>query len=86
MIAEKPLQEKSISLESDWNSLYIAGEWVNRGNRSSIKDQNPYTGEVIAEVPSATGEDVDSAFYAAVKTQAENMVRTPQDLAHLLRA
>ena len=57
------------ALKSDWNSLYIAGEWVNRGSRPAIEDHNPYTGKVITEVPSATAEDVDRAFDMAEKAQ-----------------
>mgnify|MGYP003290957899 CR=1 FL=1 len=57
------------ALKSDWNSLYIAGEWVNRGSRPAIEDHNPYTGKVITEVPSATAEDVDKAFKAAERVQ-----------------
>ncbi|MGC1927945.1 MAG: aldehyde dehydrogenase family protein [Candidatus Nitrosopolaris sp.] len=80
-VAEKHTWEKNFSLESDWNSLYVAGECVNRGDRRAIKDQNPYTGEVIAELPPATAEDVDHAFYAASRSQDRNMDRTPQQLA-----
>jgi aldehyde dehydrogenase (NAD+) len=75
------MMSKEISLKSNWNSLYIGGEWIDNGNNHLIKDQNPYTGEVIAEVPSATAEDVDRAFDVAAKVQKENLGRTPQDLA-----
>jgi hypothetical protein len=34
-------------LKATGESLYIAGEWVNRGNRRAINDQNPYTEEII---------------------------------------
>lgn len=82
--SEKDIRQKSISLESDWSSLYVAGEWVNSGNKRIIKDLNPYIGEVIAEVPSATAEDVDHAFDAAMTAQHENMGRPPQDLAQTI--
>jgi aldehyde dehydrogenase (NAD+) len=75
------MTSKEISLKSNWNSLYVAGEWIDNGDNNLIKDQNPYTGEVIAEVPSATAEDVDRAFDVAVRVQKENLGRTPQDLA-----
>src|SRR5579884_2701721 len=69
------------ALRNDWNSLYIGGEWLVRGNRSVIKDHDPYTEKIMAEVPSATTEDVNSAFDIAEKVQRENMHRTPQELA-----
>jgi hypothetical protein len=61
-LTEKRTEEdQSINaLKSDWNSLYIAGEWVDRGNRPAIKDYDPYTEKIIVEVPSATTEDVES--------------------------
>lgn len=75
-------KNKSINtLKSDWNSLYIAGEWVDRGNRPIIEDYDPYTQKIITEVPSATAEDVDRAFEAAERVQRETMYRTPQELA-----
>lgn len=61
---------KSINtLKSDWISLYIAGEWIDRGNQPTIKDYDHYTQKVITEIPSATAEDVDKAFKAAERVQ-----------------
>ena len=61
---------KSINkLKSDWNSLYIAGEWIDRGNQPTIKDYDHYTQKVITEIPSATAEDVDKAFKSADRVQ-----------------
>jgi aldehyde dehydrogenase (NAD+) len=79
--SEKIVQDITISVDSEWNSLYLGGRWVKRDNRSVIKDQNPYTEEVFVEVPAATAEDVDTAFNTAVKAQKDNSDRTPQDLA-----
>jgi hypothetical protein len=61
------MMSEKISLKSNWNSWYLAGEWIGNGDNHLIKDQNPYTGEVIAEVPSATAEDVDRAFDVAAR-------------------
>ncbi|AJI21418.1 CoA-acylating methylmalonate-semialdehyde dehydrogenase [Priestia megaterium] len=44
---------------------YIAGEWVESSTRIREKVYNPATGEVIAEVPLSTKEDVDQAVRAA---------------------
>ncbi|MBU8689780.1 CoA-acylating methylmalonate-semialdehyde dehydrogenase [Priestia megaterium] len=44
---------------------YIAGEWVESSTNLREKVYNPATGEVIAEVPLSTKEDVDKAVRAA---------------------
>jgi len=44
---------------------YIAGEWVESSTSLREKVYNPATGEVIAEVPLSTKEDVDKAVRAA---------------------
>ncbi len=44
--------------------LFIGGRWV-RGSGAPIESVNPYTGEVWAEVASASSEDVDAAVDAA---------------------
>src|SRR5256885_14178763 len=45
---------------------------------------NPATGEAIAEVPSATGEDVDRAVQAAKKALPEWLETTPGERAEVL--
>ncbi|MED3943430.1 CoA-acylating methylmalonate-semialdehyde dehydrogenase [Priestia megaterium] len=44
---------------------YIAGEWAESSTSLREKVYNPATGEVIAEVPLSTKEDVDKAVRAA---------------------
>jgi betaine-aldehyde dehydrogenase len=45
--------------------MFIGGEWVDASSGETQPVLNPATGEVIAEVPKATGEDVDRAVAAA---------------------
>jgi len=47
--------------------MFIGGEWVDGSSDESQPVWNPATGEVIAEVPKATAEDVDRAVAAAKK-------------------
>jgi 1-pyrroline dehydrogenase len=47
------------------HQIFIGGEWVNSSDGGSLPVVNPSTGEVIAEVPNATAEDVDRAVAAA---------------------
>jgi betaine-aldehyde dehydrogenase len=45
--------------------MFIGGEWVDAGTGETQPILNPATGEVIAEVPNATAEDVQRAVQAA---------------------
>lgn len=45
--------------------LFIAGKWVDKGNRESTQVLNPATEEVLGELPHATPEDLDKALAAA---------------------
>src|SRR5207244_3594843 len=45
--------------------MFIGGEWVDGTGEATQPIWNPATGEVIAEVPKATAEDVDRAVAAA---------------------
>ncbi len=45
--------------------MLIGGEWVDASDGNTRKIESPATGDVIAEVPEATAEDVDKAVRAA---------------------
>ena len=45
--------------------MFIGGEWVDASDANTRKIESPATGDVIAEVPEATAEDVDKAVRAA---------------------
>ena len=51
--------------------MFIGGEWVDAANGETQPILNPATGEVIAEVPKATAEDVGRAVGAAKKAFQE---------------
>ncbi len=65
---------------------FIGGEWVDSSSGETMEVLNPATGEVIAEVPVATAEDVDSAVQAAIKAWSEWQWKTPKDRMELLLA
>jgi 1-pyrroline dehydrogenase len=48
-------------------AMFIGGEWVTGADGETEPVVNPATGEVIAEVPKGTDEDVDRAVQAAGK-------------------
>ena len=51
--------------------MFIGGEWVDGSGDESQPVWNPATGEVIAEVPKATADDVHRAVAAAKKAYEE---------------
>jgi 1-pyrroline dehydrogenase len=63
---------------------FIGGEWVDSAGGETMEVLNPATGEVIAEVPAATAEDVDRAVQAAKKALPEWLETTPGERAEAL--
>jgi betaine-aldehyde dehydrogenase len=60
--------------------MFIGGEWVDGTGEEGQPIWNPATGEVIAEVPKATAEDVDRAVTVARKAFDEVWIdATPKD-------
>jgi succinate-semialdehyde dehydrogenase / glutarate-semialdehyde dehydrogenase len=47
--------------------LFIAGEWISKGDRISEPVFNPATGEVLGELPHATKADLDRALTATAE-------------------
>jgi 1-pyrroline dehydrogenase len=62
----------------------IGGEWVDSSGGDTMEVLNPATGEVIAEVPNATADDVDRAVQAAKKALVEWRETTPGERAEVL--
>jgi betaine-aldehyde dehydrogenase/aminobutyraldehyde dehydrogenase len=65
---------------------FIGGEWVESSSGETMEVLNPATGEVIAEAPRASAEDVDRAVEAAKKAWDEWRTKTPKDRMELLLA
>lgn len=63
---------------------FIGGEWVESSSGETMEVLNPATGEVIAEVPRGTAEDVERAVEAAQKAWEEWRFKTPKDRMELL--
>ncbi|MFC7203285.1 aldehyde dehydrogenase family protein [Haloferax namakaokahaiae] len=60
-----------ISLDTDWNALYINGEWTESESGETIAVEDPSTRESFAYVPRGTEADVDAAYEAAAAAQSE---------------
>src|SRR5580765_2798234 len=63
---------------------FIGGEWVGSASGETMEVINPATGEVIAEVPRCSAEDVDRAVEAAKKVLPEWLDKTPKERSELL--
>ena len=51
--------------------MFIDGQWVDAGDGKTFESVNPTTGEAWAEIPEATGDDVDRAVKAAHRAFTE---------------
>ena len=50
---------------------FVGGEWVDAADGSTFEDRDPYTGDVVAEVPAGSREDARRAVEAAAAEFAE---------------
>jgi 1-pyrroline dehydrogenase len=65
---------------------FVGNEWVDSASGETMDVINPATGEVVAEVPRCSAEDVDRAVAAAAKALPEWLDKTPKDRSELLHA
>jgi succinate-semialdehyde dehydrogenase/glutarate-semialdehyde dehydrogenase len=79
------ITEESRVLESVAKQLFIGGEWRDATGGSTLKVEDPATGETIAEVADGTPEDAMAALDAAVAAQAEWAQTAPRDRGEILR-
>ena len=65
--------------------LFIAGEWISKGDRKSEEVLNPATGEALGELPHATEDDLDRALAAAEEGFNVWRNRLPEERSAVLR-
>lgn len=65
--------------------LFIAGEWIAKGDRKSEEVLNPATGEVLGELPHATEADLDRALAAAEEGFKVWKAKSPDERSAVLR-
>lgn len=80
-----PTRKTELSIDGDWDVLYIDGEWRSVPDREHIDVENPATRETITQVPSGTAEDVDAAYDAATAAQSSWAETTPDERAKVVR-
>ncbi len=74
-----------LSVDGDWDALFIDGEWRSVPDRDRRNVENPTTRETFAQVPDGTVEDVDEAYEAAVTAQSDWEKTTPDRRAEVVR-
>jgi acyl-CoA reductase-like NAD-dependent aldehyde dehydrogenase len=73
-----------VSVAVTQQKQFIGGVFVDSTSGETMEVLNPATGEVIAEVPKGTAEDVDRAVDVAKKAWGEWQNNTPEDRMELL--
>ena len=63
---------------------FVGGQWVDAVEGGTMEVHNPATGDVIAEVPSGTAEDVERAVQAAKAALPEWLETTPGERSEML--
>jgi 1-pyrroline dehydrogenase len=73
-----------MSVSVTQHKMFVGGDWVDASSGETMEVLNPATGEVIAEVPRGTAQDVDRAVEAAKAAWETWRDKTPKDRMELL--
>lgn len=71
---------------SGFDVMPIGGKWRRGASETVLIDTDPWSGEVVAELPLATTEDLDDAYTAAQGAQRDWADRLPGERAAVMRA
>ncbi|MCV7151252.1 aldehyde dehydrogenase family protein, partial [Mycolicibacterium pyrenivorans] len=58
---------QSTAFKTEWDQLFIGGQWTAPATSDVIEVHSPATGELVGKVPLASKADVDAACAAARK-------------------
>src|SRR5690242_21809208 len=58
---------QSTAFKTEWDQLFIGGQWTKPSTSDVIEVHSPATGELVGKVPLAAKADVDAACAAARK-------------------
>lgn len=70
---------------ADFDRLPIGGKWRNGKSNRILDDRDPYTGQVILEIPQADRSDLDDAYATAATAQAAWAAELPATRATVFR-
>jgi aldehyde dehydrogenase (NAD+) len=69
----------------DLDRLPIAGKWRHGKDKGRIRDEDPYTREVLLEIPQADRGDLDAAYAGAAAAQRDWAAALPLERAAVMR-
>jgi aldehyde dehydrogenase (NAD+) len=84
MTTRAPEIEQS-SRYSGFEQQFIAGRWRHGRAERATRDVNPWTGDVLVEIPQASRGDLDDAYAAAKEAQQSWGALTPGERAAVMR-
>lgn len=67
-----------------WNKIFVGGEWKEGSSQRTTAVTNKFSDEVITEIKLANKQDIDDAYEAARKAQAEWAKVSPHEKAALM--
>ncbi|TDL32088.1 aldehyde dehydrogenase family protein [Jeotgalibacillus sp. S-D1] len=65
-------------MNTDFSRIYIDGEWKKGSSDKTVENVNPFTGEGIVTIQAGDKDDLNEAYEAAVRAQAEWQKELPQ--------
>lgn len=81
---DRGADELAIAPPTGWNAQYIDGKWVQAESRDTIAVKNPSSGSEIGRIPIGTASDVDAAYAAATRAQADWETTTAYERADIV--
>lgn len=73
------------SAYSGFDRQPIAGKWTTGRGKGRLADRNPFTGEVLLEIPQADERDLDDAHIGAVRAQKDWAAALPAERSTVMR-
>ena len=84
-MASVPQPLRTANRYSRFDQQPIAGTWRAGKGKGRLTDRNPYTGEVLVEIPHASAEDLDQAHQGAAKAQKAWAAMLPAERSAVMR-
>ena len=70
---------------AEFGKQLIAGQWRTGRAKGRLTDRNPYNGDVLAEIPHASEQDLDEAFRSAARAQKSWARQLPSERAAVMQ-
>ena len=84
-MASVPQPRRGAQEYSGFDKQPIAGQWKAGSAKGRLADRNPYTNEVLLEIPHASERDLDDAHTGALKAQKAWAAMLPADRSAVMR-